>query len=99
MKMMPCPLNGLRNISEFVYGGKVKPMPDPARCTDREWADNVFYNDNEAGEVSEWWLHAPSGYWFIAERNTVTDDIVRAYDPSERFNVRIEFATGEVRGA
>lgn len=97
MKMMPCPLNGLRNISEFVYGGEVKPMPDPARCTDREWADYVFYNDNKAGMVTEWWLHAPSGYWFIAERHTATDEILRTFDPSERFDERVEFATEEAQ--
>ncbi|MDA8879001.1 sarcosine oxidase subunit delta, partial [Porticoccaceae bacterium] len=28
MKLLPCPLNGLRNISEFTYGGEYHPMPD-----------------------------------------------------------------------
>ena len=32
--------------------------------------------------VREWWYHAPTSYWFIAERNTVTDEILRTY-PSE----------------
>lgn len=27
MKIMICPLNGPRNISEFTYGGEFKPMP------------------------------------------------------------------------
>ena len=67
MKRMQCPLNGLRNISEFVYGGQVTPMPDPATCSDEQWAHYVFYDNNDVGVVREWWLHAPSGYWFIAE--------------------------------
>ena len=46
MKILNCPLNGPRNISEFVYGGEVKQMPDPASCTDREWAEYVFYHNN-----------------------------------------------------
>ena len=35
MKIMPCPLNGPRNISEFVCGGEVLDMPDPATGSDR----------------------------------------------------------------
>lgn len=92
MKIMPCPLNGPRNISEFVHGGEVRDMPNPTTCTDREWAEYVFYSDNQAGIVTEWWLHAASGYWFIAERHTVTDEIIRTYDPSEMFNQRVEFS-------
>ena len=39
MKIMMCPLNGPRNISEFTYGGEFKPMPDPVNCSDAEWAE------------------------------------------------------------
>ena len=92
MKIMHCPRNGPRSISEFVYGGEVSEMPNPQTCSDREWADYIFYSDNAAGVVTEWWLHAPSGYWFIAERHTVTDEIIRTFDPSERFNQRVEMA-------
>lgn len=95
MKIMPCPLNGPRNISEFVYGGEVKEMPDPATCSDGAWADYIFYSDNAAGVVTEWWLHAATSYWFIAQRHTVTDDILRTYDPSELYRARIEFTAAE----
>jgi len=27
MKLMTCPLNGLRNINEFIFGGEVTPLP------------------------------------------------------------------------
>jgi sarcosine oxidase subunit delta len=76
MKLMNCPLNGPRNISEFVWGGDVKAMPDPAACSDKDWTDYLFIEENAAGVVLEWWLHAPTNYWFIARRNTVTDDIL-----------------------
>ena len=76
MKIMPCPLNGPRAISEFVCGGEVREMPDPERCTDAEWAAHVFLEDNAAGEVFEWWLHVPTAFWFIARRDTVTDEIL-----------------------
>ncbi len=83
MKVINCPLNGPRNVSEFVYGGELKQMPDPASCSDREWAEYVFYHYNGTGIAREWWLHAPSGYWFIVERHRVTGEISRTYDPSE----------------
>ncbi|MDR3213640.1 MAG: sarcosine oxidase subunit delta [Azoarcus sp.] len=92
MKIMPCPLNGPRNITEFTYGGEVSAMPDPAACTDAEWANYVFNKSNPAGFVREWWLHNASSYWFIAERDAVTDIILRTYDPSEIFRTRVDFA-------
>lgn len=91
MKIMNCPLNGPRNISEFVYGGEVKPMPNMATCTDKEWAEYVFYSDNIIRIVKEWWFHSPSGYWFIAERHTASDEVLKTYDSSELFNERVEF--------
>jgi len=92
VKIMPCPLNGPRNISEFVYGGEVTTMPDPSTCSDQAWADYVFYSDNAAGVVTEWWLHAASGYWFIAQRHTVSDEILRTFDPAELYQERVDFA-------
>lgn len=96
MKVMHCPLNGPRNISEFVYGGEVKTMPDPNTCNDQEWANYVFFHDNTIKVVKEWWYHNPSGYWFIAERHTASDEIVRTYDPQEIFNERVEFSQAGV---
>jgi sarcosine oxidase subunit delta len=92
MKIMNCPLNGPRNISEFVHGGEVRNMPDPNTCSDQEWAQYVFYSDNLIKVVKEWWLHAPSGYWFIAERHTASDEVLKTYDPSELFKERLEFS-------
>ncbi len=94
MKIMPCPLNGPRNISEFVCLGEVTEMPDPEAVSDDEWAGFVWFSDNTAGVVREWWLHVPSSYWFIAERNTVTDEIVRAYPADQVFKTRREFTAG-----
>lgn len=75
MKILKCPLNGPRNISEFVWGGEVKPMPNPATATDAEWTAYLFLEDNTAGEIHEWWLHAPTNYWFIARRNNISDEV------------------------
>ena len=92
MKIMNCPLNGPRNISEFAWGGEVKPMPDPASLDDHAWGDWLFLENNEAGVVREWWCHVPTSFWFIAERNTVTDEILKTYPAGELFKERVNFA-------
>ena len=91
MKLMTCPLNGVRNISEFICGGEISDMPDPNNCTDREWADYLFMEENTKGRVREWWMHAASSYWFIAERNTETNEIIKTYPASEIYKQRIDF--------
>jgi sarcosine oxidase subunit delta len=90
MKILNCPLNGPRNISEFVWGGEVKAMPDRS-VSDREWGAYVFLENNSAGVVREWWCHVPTSFWFIAERNTVTDEIIRTYLAAELFKERVAF--------
>ena len=91
MKILNCPLNGPRNISEFVYGGEVVEHPEPHTSSIAEWADYVFLENNTAGVVREWWYHAPTAYWIIAERDTVKDEIIRTYPASELFTERMAF--------
>ncbi len=91
MKILTCPLNGPRNISEFTYGGEFHPMADPVNSTGREWAEHVFFHDNLAGVVTEWWCHTATSYWFLAQRNTITDQVVRTFPASEVFTQRVEF--------
>lgn len=79
MKMIACPIQGLRPVSEFFYWGEVRDTPDPDTCTDQEWADYVFNRNGVAGIKKEWWCHIPSNTWFIAERNAVTDQTVRTF--------------------
>ena len=95
MKIMHCPLNGPRNMSEFSYGGDVAPMPDPRDCSAEEWSEYIFMTDNPAGFVREWWFHNATSYWFIAERSTATDEITKTYPATEVFKTRVEFKKGE----
>lgn len=78
MKIMSCPINGSRPISEFVYGGEIRSMPDP-QVDDVTWADYVFNRNGAPGIKQEWWCHMPSNTWFIAERDTQKDEILRTY--------------------
>jgi len=79
MKLLLCPMNGTRPISEFVFGGEFREMPDPEKTTDKEWAAYVHNRNGAPGLKKEWWYHGPSGTWFIAERNTLTEEVLRTY--------------------
>ena len=85
-------MNGPRNISEFICGGEVEQMPDPATGSDYEWAEYLFIENNFKGIVREWWMHVPTSYWFIAERNTETEEIIKTYPASELYQQRVEFS-------
>lgn len=83
MKLLTCPMNGARNIEEFQYLGPWRPSPDPATLSDSAWAGHLFRAENRPGPMIEWWRHRPSNYVFLAERHTVTNAILRTFDPSE----------------
>ena len=85
--MMNCPLNGLRNINAFVYGGQVKAMPDHRSVSDAEWADYLFNRTNTRGDYRELWNHAQGcRRWFGVERDTVTYKIAKSYRLSDGKN-------------
>lgn len=79
MKLLSCPINGVRPVSEFAYGGEVRDMPSPESASDAQWADYVFNRSGAGGIKKEWWCHTPSNVWFIAERNSLTDEVLRTY--------------------
>jgi len=76
MKLMNCPVNGPRPVSEFAYWGELRKAPDPTTCSDDEWADYVFNRNGSPGIKQEWWCHTPSNTWFIAERDTEKDRVI-----------------------
>ena len=79
MKLMNCPVNGTRPISEFVCWGERRAEPDPETCSDEEWADYVFNRNGAPGVKTEWWCHTPSNTWFLAERDTEADRVLRTW--------------------
>jgi len=82
MKLMVCPLNGARPVSEFAYGGELRRCPDPDTCSDAQWSDYVFNRSGSPGVKYEWWCHIASGLWFIALRDATKDIVVATY-PAE----------------
>jgi sarcosine oxidase subunit delta len=83
MKILNCPLNGPRNISEFVCLGEVKLLP-ATEAGAEQWAEFVFTERNLAGPVREWWLHVATNFLFIVERDTRNDEILATYRIGDR---------------
>lgn len=54
-------------------------MPDPQAVDDADWAAYLFDRQSVPRMQREWWCHTPSNTWFVAERHTQTDRVVRTY--------------------
>ncbi len=76
MKIMICPVNGPRNISEFQWLG---PVHEAAEVTGENLVDRLFFAPNPMGVLREWWRHTTSSTVFIAERDLTSDEILRTY--------------------
>ena len=82
MLRIPCPWCGLRDETEFRYGGEAhvqRPTP-PAAAGDMAWAEYLFYRDNAKGMHLERWVHEQGcRQWFNAARDTVTHRFLAVY--------------------
>jgi len=79
MLLIPCPLCGARNESEFQAAGPARaPRPDqPGELDDAAWVDYLTVNHNPVGPVVEKWWHVRGcGMWFAVQRNTLTHEIL-----------------------
>lgn len=54
-------------------------MPDPQSVDDKTWADYVYNRNGAPGVKLEWWCHTPSTTWFIAQRDTLTDNVLETF--------------------
>jgi len=81
MKLLTCPVNGTRNITEFQYLGPVRAANAEKP---EELTEALFFPENPLGAITEWWRHTPSNTVFIVERHTVTDEILATYLPSRK---------------
>jgi sarcosine oxidase subunit delta len=77
MLRINCPICGLRDETEFSYGGDatvVRPAPDETNAD--VWFDFVFLRDNPRGPHREYWHHAKGcRQWLVVERDTLTHKI------------------------
>jgi heterotetrameric sarcosine oxidase delta subunit len=77
MLRINCPVCGLRDETEFSYGGDatvIRPHVDDVDPT--KWLDYVFFRDNPRGPHREYWHHVTGcRQWLIVNRNTLTHEI------------------------
>ena len=56
-----------------------------ARPTLRELTDYVYFERNVAGVQREWWYHRQGcGEWFLAERDTRTNEVLKVELPTPK---------------
>jgi heterotetrameric sarcosine oxidase delta subunit len=85
--VLTCPNCGVREVTDFAFGGEQNPRPLAAPSL-RELGRYNYFRRNVAGAQQEWWLHRSGcGEWFIAERDTRTNEV--------RWTARVEDVYGK----
>jgi len=81
--LLTCPNCGIREVTDFGYGGEISARPT-ARPSLRELGEYNYFRRNAAGVQREWWFHR-SGCraWFIAERDTTTNEVLLTQLPGD----------------
>jgi heterotetrameric sarcosine oxidase delta subunit len=76
MLRIPCPWCGVRDYTEFRYGGdatKTRPRLEEGA---QVWHDHVFLFDNPKGPHREYWQHVQGcRQWLVLERDTATNRV------------------------
>jgi sarcosine oxidase, subunit delta len=84
MLRLNCPYCGVRDETEFAYGGESHIARPPQAATDREWANYLYFRRNVKGVVFERWHHARGcRQWFNVARDNVTHAIRAIYRMDE----------------
>ena len=81
--VLTCPNCGPREVTDFGFGGEHSPRP-ASRPPRRELNRHLYFRRNVAGPQREWWVHR-SGcrQWFLAERDTRTNEVFWTARPQE----------------
>ena len=80
MLRIPCPYCGVRDHTEFSYGGDATVIMPPIELEDTEaWFDYVYLRDNPRGAHREYWQHTNGcRQWLVVERDTLSHVICGA---------------------
>jgi sarcosine oxidase subunit delta len=75
MLRIHCPHCGLRDYTEFQYGGDAsKPRPAHSDTNRSHWHAHVFLFDNPKGLHREYWQHRLGcRQWLIVDRDTASN--------------------------
>ncbi len=81
--LLPCPNCGPRSVYEFDFGGEYHARPS-INSSAQEWTRYLYLKTNSTGEQKEWWYHRLGcRLWFLAVRNTSTNQVRVTYWPEE----------------
>jgi sarcosine oxidase, subunit delta len=82
--LLSCPNCGVREVTDFGFGGEVSRRPAERPASLRELGDYTYFRRNAAGVQREWWVHR-SGCraWFLAERDTRTNEVLWTARPGD----------------
>lgn len=84
MLRIPCPWCGVRDETEFRFGGEAHVERPGLEVSDAEWADYLFNRENPKGLHYERWCHVYGcSQWFNVVRDTVTHEIYAVYEMGE----------------
>jgi sarcosine oxidase, subunit delta len=77
---IPCPHCGVRDETEFSFGGPAHVSRPAPGCSDAEWTSYLFDRDNPKGVHFERWCHTfGCACWFNVARDTVSHRIAACY--------------------
>ena len=96
--VLTCPNCGPREVTDFGYGGELNPRPK-SQPSLRELSEYNYFRRNVAGVQQEWWVHRSGcGEWFVAERDTRTNEVHWTRPPSEVFGEGAADTAGAAAG-
>ncbi|MBS1894813.1 MAG: sarcosine oxidase subunit delta [Actinobacteria bacterium] len=81
--VLDCPNCGPREVTDFGFGGELSARPT-SRPSFEDLNRYVYFRRNVAGPQREWWVHRSGcGQWFIAERDTRTNEVLWTARPED----------------
>jgi heterotetrameric sarcosine oxidase delta subunit len=79
--LLRCPNCGERSAYDFRFGGEALTRPS-LDASSQDWVHYFYFRKNEAGVQREWWYHRLGcRKWFLAERDTRNNTVLRTYWP------------------
>ena len=80
MLRIQCPFCGVRDETEFHFGGPAHAQRPPLEADDLTWTDYLFSQENPVGAHFERWSHVYGcGQWFNIARDTTSHAILATY--------------------
>ena len=75
--LLNCPNCGLRDVSEFRYGGQiVQPSPPPARLAEGGEKELAAATNLPGPQRERWYHRFGCRHWFMAERDVTKNQVL-----------------------